>query len=493
MTQSFAPRNGYMFTIHSLPCGKATQNTTRTEQTTSSSFDPLIRMHLTRRPTRSGGVLAVLQRLSLLSLFSPPANGGGGAVSAAFVTLRGTTQQRPRNLVAGSSFPSSLRLFQNTESDLSPSSLYTPRPGSLVNQTIVITGATSGLGLESARRLASAGANVILTARSASKGQAAVQIVRDHVSAAGAATQYPNQKISFQVLDLDDLSTIRNSFASTTPANSENEDSSWNDVGTIDVLINNAGIMALPKREITVDGFERQVQSNHLGHFLLTALLSPQFSRTCKIITVSSTAHTLCAPSGLRFDYFWQATPTDSYGAWRSYGQSKLANILFTQELQRRIDESPVLQWKAMTLHPGVVATDLGRYMMGDGGRLEQRIDDQTKVNSNNNGVGAMIRTTMTNFLLKGVAAFLKTPQQGATTQIWLASGGADKEPDCGGKYYVDCQEQPLRSTFATDRAAAQQLWQESEERVGVSFELPTTRTETTAAASKQLETAILP
>lgn len=313
--------------------------------------------------------------------------------------------------------------------------LYTPAVGSLVGQTIVITGGTTGLGLESVKRLAMGGATVILTARSDAKGRAAVEAVYSYFREKQIFA-YENQKIFYKLLDLDNLATVKQA--------------NWDDVTKIDVLLNNAGVMALPNRELTVDGFERQMQSNHLGHFALTSILSSKFSDSVRIINVSSSAHTF-ANQGLLFDYMWKADT--GYSAWKSYGQSKLANIYFTQELQRRIEQAG-LQWTTATLHPGVVATDLGRYMMGE-----------ESYNKSKCGTGGLLQT----ILMKGMLSFLKTPQQGATTQVWLASGAEGE--DVRGKYFSDCKARPL-GDFATDRAAASRLWKESEELTGVSFAL---------------------
>jgi NAD(P)-dependent dehydrogenase (short-subunit alcohol dehydrogenase family) len=202
-----------------------------------------------------------------------------------------------------------------------------------------------------------------------------------------------------------------------------------------------------------------------LGHFLLTGLLSPQLSDDARIVTVSSTAHTIAGSKGMDWDYCWTAGSAESssstsvYGPWRSYGQSKLANILFTQELHRK-SRAAGRNWTAVTLHPGVVATDLARYMMPSSSAT-------TATSQGNGGVGGWL----TNLFLKGLASFLKTPAQGATTQVWLASR-ADQATsggnlnDIGGKYFVDCQEQEL-PWYATDAYAARRLWTESQERVG--------------------------
>lgn len=312
--------------------------------------------------------------------------------------------------------------------------LYTPAPGSLSDKTVLITGGTTGLGLESAKRLAYGGAQVIVTSRSIRKGEDAISQIADFLKKKGIS----NEKISFRVLDLDDLASVK---AAT----------EWNDLPELDVLLNNAGIMAPPDLKLTIDGVERQMQSNHLGHFVLTATLAKKLKKDARIINVSSTAHTIPGPKGLDFDYMWKGST--GYGAWKSYGQSKLANIHFTLELQRRA-RAAGLDWECATLHPGVVATDLGRYIIGEDNFMKQKSSD---------GKGPLEK-----FVQSAVNLFLKTPEQGATTQIWLASGEGH---DIGGKYFVDCDAKPLAG-YATDAMVSERLWNESEGLSGISFDL---------------------
>ena len=172
---------------------------------------------------------------------------------------------------------------------------------SFAGRTVVVTGANSGLGEVTARELARVGAKVIVAVRNLDKGNAA---------AAGMSGDVEVRK-----LDLQDLSSVRE-FANT--------------VDGLDVLINNAGIMAVPYAQ-TRDGFESQIGTNHLGHFALTNLLMPKV--TDRVVTVSSMMH-LIGKISLK-DLDWKSRP---YSAWLAYGQSKLANLLFTKELQRRLD-----------------------------------------------------------------------------------------------------------------------------------------------------------
>jgi NAD(P)-dependent dehydrogenase (short-subunit alcohol dehydrogenase family) len=192
---------------------------------------------------------------------------------------------------------------------------------SFAARTAIVTGANSGLGLVTARELARVGAKTILAVRNLDKGNAAAAAITGDVEV--------------RRLDLQDLASVRE-FAS--------------GVDEVDVLVNNAGIMAVPYAQ-TVDGFESQVGTNHLGHFALTNLLLPKI--TDRVVTVSSQMHLFGYIS--LDDLNWKARP---YSAWLAYGQSKLANLLFTKELQRRLD-SAGSGLKAHAAHPGYSATNL--------------------------------------------------------------------------------------------------------------------------------------
>jgi NAD(P)-dependent dehydrogenase (short-subunit alcohol dehydrogenase family) len=192
----------------------------------------------------------------------------------------------------------------------------------LDGRTFVVTGATSGLGLVTARALARPGARVVLAVRDTAKGEQAAAAI--------------DGTTEVRRLDLADLASIR-SFAE-----------AWDE--PLDVLVNNAGVMAVPERR-TKDGFELQIGTNHLGHFALTNLLLPRIAD--RVVTVSSTAHWF-GRIGLD-DLNWERR---RYSRWRAYGQSKLANLLFTLELQRRLTDagSPV---RAYAAHPGYARTNL--------------------------------------------------------------------------------------------------------------------------------------
>ncbi|MDT7734119.1 MAG: hypothetical protein QOE12_1293 [Mycobacterium sp.] len=200
----------------------------------------------------------------------------------------------------------------------------------------IVTGANTGLGYHTAAALAQTGAHVVLAVRNLEKGNLALaRIVAAHADADVTLTQ----------LDLSSLASVRAAAASLRKA-----------YPRIDLLINNAGVMWTP-RQLTDDGFEMQFGTNHLGHFALTGLLLDNMLpvRGSRVVTVSSTGHRLRA--AIHFDDLqWE----HSYNRYAAYGQSKLANLLFTYELQRRLAD----QHKntiAVAAHPGASSTELGR------------------------------------------------------------------------------------------------------------------------------------
>jgi len=279
---------------------------------------------------------------------------------------------------------------------------------SFAGRTAIVTGANSGLGLVTASELARVGARVILACRDVGRGAA---------SAAGMTGD-----VEVRRLDLQNLASVRD-FADS--------------VGLVDVLINNAGIMAVPYA-ITSDGFESQIGTNHLGHFALTNLLLPKL--TDRVVTVSSMMH-WTARISLK-DLNWKARP---YSAWLAYGQSKLANLLFTNELQRRLTAagSPV---KSHAAHPGYSATNLQ-------GHTGNRIGTPVWLAANK---------------LAGTS-----PEFGATPTLYAAS--ADLPPDSfiGPKFGVRGPVSAVgRSPLARDDKTARALWQLSEQLTGTEFPL---------------------
>jgi NAD(P)-dependent dehydrogenase (short-subunit alcohol dehydrogenase family) len=204
----------------------------------------------------------------------------------------------------------------------------------LTGRVVIVTGANSGIGFEAARQLAAHGADVTLAVRDTSKGGAAV---------ARITSQTPQASVRVARLDLADLASVRDFAQTWAEANADG----------LDLLINNAGVMAIPRR-LTADGFEMQFGTNHLGHFALTGLLLPALVARprSRVVTVSSGAHRF---GKMNFD---DLMGERSYHAWRAYGQSKLSNLLFTSELQRRLDANS-LPLLALAAHPGYANTNL--------------------------------------------------------------------------------------------------------------------------------------
>jgi NAD(P)-dependent dehydrogenase (short-subunit alcohol dehydrogenase family) len=200
-------------------------------------------------------------------------------------------------------------------------------------RTAVVTGANSGLGLSTARELARAGAEVVLACRDTEKGEAAAESIRAAV---------PDASVAVEALDLSSLDSVR-AFAERTRSGREH----------LDLLINNAGVMAPPRRQ-SADGFELQLATNHLGHFALTGLLLERMQgrEDARVVTVSSTAHKM---GRIDFDDLQRER---RYFRWTAYGQSKLANLLFARELDRRLRAAGSTV-RSVAAHPGYAATNL--------------------------------------------------------------------------------------------------------------------------------------
>lgn len=199
---------------------------------------------------------------------------------------------------------------------------------------ILITGANSGIGLEAAKVLAAKGAQVILACRNEAKALQAMADIRQHT---------PKASLHFLPLDLSSLQSVRDMSSMF-----------FEQYEQLDVLLNNAGVMWLPQGQ-TEDGFESQIGTNHLGHFALTGLLLPALLNQAgsRIVTVSSIAH---RAGNLNFDdLFFERRP---YGKHKAYGQSKLANLVFARELDRRLNKAGA-QAISVAVHPGVASTNL--------------------------------------------------------------------------------------------------------------------------------------
>jgi protochlorophyllide reductase len=295
----------------------------------------------------------------------------------------------------------------------------------LTGKTALVTGANSGLGLESARALAGKGAHVILAVRSEQKGREAVhEIVRQHARAS----------LELLPLDLGSLQSIRRAAERVRSAHSQ-----------LDILLNNAGVMATPYVH-TEDGFELQFGTNHLGHFALTGLLFELLTRApaARVVSVSSQMHTL---GRMRFDDLaW----TRGYSRWGAYNMSKLANLLFTYELARRVAEQG-LSLLSVAAHPGYAATSLQQRAAELDGRAQ---------------LAKWIK------LLNPIGG--QSPAMGALPQLYAASA-----PDVAPGDYIGAGQlfglrgfpRKLRSAKQSyDREAMRRLWQESERLTGVEY-----------------------
>lgn len=279
---------------------------------------------------------------------------------------------------------------------------------SFAGRTVIITGANSGLGEVTARELAGRGAKIIMAVRNTAKGEKAAASIRGLVEV--------------RALDLQDLSSVR-LFA--------------DGVEGADILINNAGIMAAPY-SLTKDGFESQIGTNHLGHFALTNLLLPRLSD--RVVTVSSMAHW---PG--RIDLADLNYQHRRYAPWLAYAQSKLANLLFTSELQRRLDQagSPL---RSLAAHPGYSHTNL----QGASGR---KLSDAVM------STATRIVATDADF--------------GARQTLYAASQDVPGNSFIGPRFGYVGRTQPVgRSRAAQDTKTAAALWELSEQLTGTKFSL---------------------
>ena len=284
----------------------------------------------------------------------------------------------------------------------------------LAGKTVIVTGANSGIGHAAAAELARAGATVVLAVRDQAKGEAAAATIT------GTTEVRP--------LDLASLDSVR-AFAA-----------SW--TGGIDLLINNAGVM-IPPLSRTADGFELQFGTNHLGHFALTNLLLPHVAADGRVVTVSSDAH---KSGAIDFDDLnWERK---RYRPWRAYGQSKLANLLFTTELQRRLTEAGSTV-KATAAHPGYAATNLQSH-------------------SGNRAVAFAMEQLGNRLIAQDAAGGALPTLYAAVADI---PGGSFAGPS--GPFGLGLRGAPklvARSAAARDAEAARRLWLVSEELTGVAF-----------------------
>jgi len=297
----------------------------------------------------------------------------------------------------------------------------------LTGRSVIVTGSNSGLGFETAQQLARHGASVTLAVRDTTKGDQAATTMLE--SAAGIEVHVGQLDVS----DLDSVRAFAQSWSSDHPQG-------------LDLLINNAGIMATPQRK-SAQGFEMQLATNHLGHFALTGLLFPALVAVpnSRVVNVSSLAHRMV--KGFNFD---DPMGAKKYRAWNTYGQSKLANLLFTSEFARRLELGDY-SVGVMAAHPGFSATNLqGEASKMRGNSLEFRI------------------TTLMNSVIAQSAEMGALPILFAATAPGLPNdsfvGPADKWQTRGYPTLVD------RTDAAKDALSARRLWDWSEEITGVSY-----------------------
>ena len=281
----------------------------------------------------------------------------------------------------------------------------------MTGRTVIVTGGNSGIGRSAAKALADKGARVVLAVRNTDKGHAA------------AAQMTGTTEV--RRLDLASLGSIREFAAG------------WD--GEIDLLINNAGVM-IPPKSLTADGFELQFGTNHLGHFALTNLLLEHVTE--RVVTVSSSGHRFGA---IDFDDLqWERRP---YNAWRAYGQSKLANLLFTAELQHKLNEVGSII-KATAAHPGYAATNL-------------------QVHSGNRAMDALSAV--------GNCFLAQNEDGGALPTLYAAVGDIPGNSFAGPAGFMEWRggaKLVKRTAAAEDMDVARRLWETSEQLTDVRFPL---------------------
>jgi NAD(P)-dependent dehydrogenase (short-subunit alcohol dehydrogenase family) len=294
----------------------------------------------------------------------------------------------------------------------------------LNGKSAVITGATGGLGYETALALAGAGANVVLTGRNEAKGRQALQTIR---------RQFPKAEIAYETLDLANLASVAEFAGRYAAAHT-----------SLDLLVNNAGVMALPRRQVTSDGFEMQLGTNYLGHYALTAHLLPLLRQghQPRVVNLSSLAHRSGAIN------FGDLQSAKSYSSWKAYCQSKLAMLMFALELQRRSDAAG---WGLMSnaAHPGFARTDL--------------IANGPGANSLMSQLGRFVQPLISQSAAAGALPTL------------FAATSPDAKPAgyYGPNGFYEMKGPPVPAKImpqAKDAAAAARLWDVSAKLTGVSF-----------------------
>lgn len=301
--------------------------------------------------------------------------------------------------------------------------------GKLMGKVIVITGISSGLGVEIARALSHTGARLVLIARDISKAKAALQ----DILAPGTVAEYVT-------MDNTSLSSVRAAAAQVLKASGNQ----------VNILINNAGIMALPKLQLLEDGFEMQLAVNHLAHFLLFELLKPAMldatssDFSSRVVNLNSSAHRIASINDTGNYNFEKG----GYHAWVAYEQSKTANVYMTNEIERHYGSKGL---HANAVHPGLIGTPLMKHV--DAATLEGWAQNET------------------------VGKVMESVEQGAATTVWAAVAKEWKSKE--GRYLAECEEAPegpddhsaegwgyVPHTYDAEREA--RLWEDSLKMVGL-------------------------
>jgi NAD(P)-dependent dehydrogenase (short-subunit alcohol dehydrogenase family) len=306
----------------------------------------------------------------------------------------------------------------------------------LKGKRILVTGVSAGIGVETARSLAAHGARVVGAARDLAKAETATAQVRKDAAAGGG---------SFELVELD-LANFKSVRACAEKLLAKGE--------PFDVVIANAGVMATPFAQ-TLDGFETQFGTNHLGHFVLVNRIAPLIRKGGRLVNLSSAGHRF---SNVNLeDPNFERTPYEPFAA---YGRSKTANILFAVAFDERHRERGV---RAVAVHPGGIQTELGRHL--NPGQLDTMVEQMNK-----------------QLAAEGKAPFqFKTIPQGAATSVW--AGVVAPADEIGGRYCENCRVGQIVADnitisaisegvrgYALDRNTAEALWKKSEEMVGESF-----------------------
>ena len=292
----------------------------------------------------------------------------------------------------------------------------------------VVTGGNSGIGVSTVETLALTGMKVVLCCRNLEDGEKVVDSLTVN-----------RENVRVQKLDLADLDSIEMAV-----------DEIIEKEGRIDLLLNNAGVMAIPQKKLTSQNFEYQLGVNHIGHFFLTRKLLPYVNQGGRVVTVASTAHTFGQIDISNLNYDDTKGPR-SYSPWGAYGQSKLANILFAKALQTKLEAIKDVDGEScdiisVCLHPGVIATNLWKQ-------------------STDNNPLAFLSPLISNVVAD------RSIDQGASTNVYTSL--VDSSQLVGGGYYSDCTlTQP--NSYAQDSKLANDLWDATEELILSSgYELP--------------------